>query len=266
MNDKAEVLECPGVYSITCHANGRIYIGSAINLARRHGEHLRMLKRGGHENAHLQRAWNKYGEDVFSWDALFYCDEVDLLSCEQKEIDAHSEQLGWRNLFNMNPCASSRLGSYPSEASRAKMSAHNTRPFTGRKHTDATKATLSARAKARWATPEGRAKMTGREVSPETRRKIGNANRGRRHTDETKRKISAAGKGRIVSEETRRKLGEASKGRRLGIPHTEETKRILSEKMKGRSFSEETRRKISEGVKAARRRKKDDLAALKAQE
>ena len=252
--------ECPGVYSITCHANGRIYIGSAINLARRYGEHLRMLKRGGHENAHLQRAWNKYGEDAFSWDILLCCDEVDLLPYEQKEIDTHSEQLGWRNLFNMNPCASSRLGSYPSEASRAKMSAHNTRPFKGRRHTDATKEKLSALAKERLATPEGHAAICGREVSPETRRKIGDANRGRRHTDETKRKISVAGKGRVVSEETRKKLGEASKGRRLGIPHTEDTKRRISEALKGRQFSEETRRRMSEGVKAAWRRKQGQEA------
>lgn len=48
--------------------------------------------------------------------------------------------------------------------------------------------------------------------------------------------------GKKLTPEQRRKIGEASKGRK----HTEEFKKYMSQKFKGRVFSEETRRKMSE--------------------
>ena len=52
-----------------------------------------------------------------------------------------------------------------------------------------------------------------------------------------------------ISEDTRRKIGEAHKGKqgnRLGVKLSEETRRKMSDAKKGRHHSEESRRKISE--------------------
>ena len=70
---------------------------------------------------------------------------------------------------------------------------------------------------------------TGRDVSEETRRKIGDASRGRHLSEETKRKISEIKKGHPVSDESRRLMSQ----NRSGIYHTEETKRKISESKKG---------------------------------
>lgn len=97
----------------------------------------------------------------------------------------------------------------------------------------------------------------GREVSDETKQKIGDANRGTKHSEETKRLISERlignkyALGYHHTEETKRRLAEASRGNQhsKGYHHTEEMKKHLSEVHKGRPKSEETRRKLSEANK-----------------
>ena len=49
--------------------------------------HRSSLRRGDHRNAHLQAAWNKYGEDSFEFTALELLDPNDLLNAEQNWID-----------------------------------------------------------------------------------------------------------------------------------------------------------------------------------
>lgn len=51
-----------GVYQIYNTVNGKRYIGSSIHIEQRFKEHLRNLRANKHVNAHLQSAWNKYGE------------------------------------------------------------------------------------------------------------------------------------------------------------------------------------------------------------
>lgn len=86
--------------------------------------------------------------------------------------------------------------------------------------------------------------------SEETRRKIGEArkgkpspNKGKHHSEETKRKQSIALKGRHLSEETRRKISEVKKN------ISEETRKKLSEVKKGKQFSEEHKMHLSESCK-----------------
>ena len=55
--------------------------------------------------------------------------------------------------------------------------------------------------------------------SLESRKKIGNANRGRPCSEETRKKLSKLGQGREKSEETRKKLSNALKGRKLTKEH-----------------------------------------------
>lgn len=76
-----------GVYQIRCIPNGKIYIGSAVDLRDRWDHHCQSLRSGAHRNRHLQNAWDKYGETNFEFSILELVDTADLLSAEQEWID-----------------------------------------------------------------------------------------------------------------------------------------------------------------------------------
>lgn len=92
-----------GVYQIRCLPNGKIYIGSAVDLRRRWEQHRGKLRRGSHHNVHLQNAWNTYGEANFSFSILELVHEPDsLLRAEQKWLDkteSSNPDFGF-NIFN----------------------------------------------------------------------------------------------------------------------------------------------------------------------
>ena len=83
----AEIPTSAGVYQIRCRQNGKIYIGSAINLQARWRAHRRDLVNGVHGNPHLQFAWNRYGEKNFEFSIVEYVDEARLLVTEQFWIE-----------------------------------------------------------------------------------------------------------------------------------------------------------------------------------
>ena len=80
--------------------------------------------------------------------------------------------------------------------------------------------------------------------SEETKRKISEASKGKKHpmygkthSEETKQKISEACKDKTLSEETKRKMSEVKKGKKhpmYGKTLSEETKRKMSEAKKGK--------------------------------
>lgn len=103
-------------------------------------------------------------------------------------------------------------------------------------------------------------------LSEETKRKIGIANKGRKHTEESKRKMSETRKGFKHTEETRKKMSKAQKKRSfkqterlrlfnignkrwLGRKHTPEELEKMSIAQKGKIVSEETKKKMSESQK-----------------
>ena len=59
-----------GIYMITCTTNKKIYIGSTCNLYNRRRDHFSALRQKRHGNPYLQRAWNKYGEQAFTFEVL----------------------------------------------------------------------------------------------------------------------------------------------------------------------------------------------------
>ncbi len=85
MSVKAPCLS--GIYRILCKPTGKIYIGSAVNLRERWGQHRRSLYRGNHRNCHLQHAWNKYGEGCFVFSILELVEVPNLLPAEQEWLD-----------------------------------------------------------------------------------------------------------------------------------------------------------------------------------
>jgi len=87
-----------GVYKIKCTANGKFYIGSSTDIARRECEHLRELKKGKHRNAHLQNVYNKYGASSLTFETVFTCPKRLLVMLEQYLLD---EYCGDPNCMNV---------------------------------------------------------------------------------------------------------------------------------------------------------------------
>lgn len=109
MPGKSQTKKIPrssGVYQIRCNANGKFYIGSAVNMPVRWAEHKRKLQRGVHKNHRLQQAWNKYCEESFEFTVMEYVTPAFLLRVEQEWID--KSQCTDRKIgFNIYPIAGS---------------------------------------------------------------------------------------------------------------------------------------------------------------
>lgn len=82
-----ELLKVSGIYCIENRINHKSYIGSSKNLYQRLLKHFALLRHNKHQNAHLQNAWNKYGEDNFEWSIIEMCDNSMLTEREQYCID-----------------------------------------------------------------------------------------------------------------------------------------------------------------------------------
>ncbi len=73
-----------GIYAIPNLADGKVYIGSSIDIRKRAHDHLYLLRRNQHPNLHLQYAFNKYGEMAFELLILQeITNEDELLTMEQ---------------------------------------------------------------------------------------------------------------------------------------------------------------------------------------
>jgi group I intron endonuclease len=164
-----------GIYKITNTVNGKFYIGSSQDIERRWRDHRSALNHNKHHTAHLQSAWNKYGEESFSFAIIFRCQPDELLDYEQAYFSELKPQ------YNHGFVAGSSLGIKRSEASKLKLSlAHIGKP-SGRK---------------------------GKPLSEETRAKLSKAHKGKKitFTDAHRENLSKAGMGHTISEETRAKM------------------------------------------------------------
>lgn len=204
-----------GIYMIQNKINGKMYIGQAVDIEKRWGEHRSGLRGGYHPNKHLQRSWNKYGEENFEFSILLECEESDLNMYEEYyifELMIYDLRVGYNKNYGGD-------SGRPTEETKRKMS----ESAKGEKHP-----------------------MYGKHHSEEAKRKMSESAKGRQFSEETRRKLSEAkkGKGMQFSEETKRKMSEAKKGKY----RSEEIKRKISEANKGRHHSEETKRKLSKSV------------------
>ena len=229
---KARELEVdrPGIYSINNVINGKLYIGSATSLSRRFSEHVRSLRRNGHDNPHLQNSWNKHGEDAFTFNILYFCSEVELIEVEQVFLDTYAEELGWEKLYNIARIAGSRLGVPHSEETKTLMSETRSgdgNGFAGRRHTPESirKMRQSHLGQTPW--------NLGRPWSEEVKAKIGAANTGNvawnrgltKETDERVQEYADKLSGGHIWEEREHPRGFADK------THTEETKERIRQAM-----------------------------------
>lgn len=192
-----------GIYCIINHENGNFYVGSSRRLASRWSAHRRALETGKHEGLGMQRAWNKYGPDVFSFEMLEYCEPADLIPREQHYIDTMKPR------YNRNMIAGKPPATVYTPERRAAIGAR----MKGREHTEQTKQRMSEASK-------------GRKKSPEHVEKIrahaklqGEKRRGTTHTELTKRRISEAAKRRADSPEGIAHLAQARKNKAKIKPH-----------------------------------------------
>jgi group I intron endonuclease len=65
-----------GIYKIVNKANGTCYVGQSQRVKKRIKEHFRLLKLNKHQNPRLQNAFNKHGQDSFSWVIEAVCEDV----------------------------------------------------------------------------------------------------------------------------------------------------------------------------------------------
>lgn len=59
-----------GVFQIRNTVNGKVLLGSSLNLEGPLNGHKFMLKHGSHTNKLLQQEWNEYGPDSFAFEIL----------------------------------------------------------------------------------------------------------------------------------------------------------------------------------------------------
>lgn len=104
-----------GIYEIVNRVNGKRYVGSSVDIRARWMTHLRELRKGTHHAQHLQRSFNKYGEDSFEMNTLLECDRDDLIDYEQIEMDEGYD-------YNSSPTAKNNLGFKLSEETKERYS------------------------------------------------------------------------------------------------------------------------------------------------
>ncbi len=194
----------PGVYVIQNLVNGKVYVGSALNIRKRLRWHLADLRKGRHCNGRLQRAWVEFGASSFAMHPFVNTspERVDRLRLEQLYIDllgACDPAIG----YNIAPKAGSNQGVKRGPLTDEQKE-HLRRINTGKRHSDESKAKTSAALAGRclrgrgfkhseehkdllsetnrqtWKDPEIRARrlaaMSGRPCADSVREKIGDSN------------------------------------------------------------------------------------------
>lgn len=213
------------VYRIINTVSGTYYVGSSTNLYERWRTHRKKLRAGTHPNPKLQASWTKHGESSFGFAILVEFESVqDMEACEEALLAdcvpdpqccnlSMSATTPWRNKGALHPNYGKTHSDGVKAALRgvAKRQWETADPRTGRKHTEESKAKISAKVQA--AIAEGR----GGKFFP---------------SEETRKKMSASLKGNqnakdhVRTEEHCRKLSEANRGNKnfLGKTHSEESR------------------------------------------
>jgi group I intron endonuclease len=205
-----------GIYKIENKENGKMYIGSASSsFAVRFRRHKSDLNANKHHSEILQRAWNKYGADNFTFEIIAACLPDECIRFEQLYIDTYSPE------YNVCPIAGSVKGIKRSETFAEAITERM----------------------------QGNTIWRGRTHTEEAKEKIAIANKGRKpHTtgkhlsEETRQKISQSLKGHTISEELRKKLSESRKGK---SSWNAGTKGVMQAWNKGVEWSESAKTKMS---------------------
>lgn len=91
-----------GIYKILNLITNKFYIGSSNNIKHRWTIHKSSLRNNKHHSQKLQNAWNKYGEENFSFLILEHCDISEIQAKEQFYIDTLSPTYNVREIAESN--------------------------------------------------------------------------------------------------------------------------------------------------------------------
>jgi group I intron endonuclease len=160
-NDNVSLPKAPGIYKIACAANEKIYIGSALDLQRRRADHLRDLRKNRHVNSYLQRAFNKYGQEAFTFEVLELVLLPEMLTAREQCWLDKLKPFGKRG-FNILIKAGSALGYRHTSEAIARISKAN----TGRERSTETLERQSASHRGKPST------FKGKKHTPEAREKL----------------------------------------------------------------------------------------------
>ncbi len=157
----ANILNNSGIYKILNIQTGDYYIGSAVNLRVRKGLHFHHLRENKHHSTYMQRAYNKYGGNVFEFITILICDPKNLLYFEQLCIDK------FKPVYNICKIAGSSLGVKRSQETKRKISDYlkNHRIYYPMPESEKEKRRVGML---------GKKNMLGHAQSEETKKKISN--------------------------------------------------------------------------------------------
>lgn len=102
-----EDLKKSGIYRIINNENGKFYVGSAAGkngIHQRFQDHRKTLRGNRHCNSYLQKSWNKYGEQLFSFEVLEFCEKDKCIEREQYYLNMLNPQ------YNICKTAGNTLG------------------------------------------------------------------------------------------------------------------------------------------------------------
>lgn len=182
---RRDTLKKPVIYHIVNLVNGNFYVGSTNNQRERFRTHRNKLRGSKHHCAHLQAAWNKYGEALFLFRVVEeVADETMLQAAEDVWLAKH---VGESNCYNHGRRSGAPWRGVPKEL----------HPNFGKKLSNDQKALI----------------RTARLAQPDPRL-------GKQHSEETKRRISELKlanpskywQGKERSAETKTKIGDAQRG------------------------------------------------------
>ncbi len=241
-----------GIYKITCTANKRIYIGSALNLRKRKGEHFNGLRNNRHSNPHMQRAWNKYGEQTFIFEVLEYNILPMSLTAREQYWFKKLKPFG-RKGFNIAHEAGSQMGLKHTPETKEKLRQAN----IGKKLSPEVVEKMSQSRRGKklssqhieklrqaQSNPEMREKkrqsLLGLKRSPEEIEKSRQARTGIKRSPESIEKNRQGHLGQKQSPEAIEKIRQANLGRK----HTPEACEKIGNAHRGKTVSPETREKL----------------------
>ena len=143
-----------GVYAIRNNINGFLYIGQSIVIEKRWMQHKSNLRGNIHESALLQKAWNKYGEENFSFILLEKLPQRFLSAAEEwwinhfdsthKGYNVSQGGKGTKGVIPWNVGLRHSKETRYKIAEKAKLRTREKNGFYGKKHTDETRNKLRA--------------------------------------------------------------------------------------------------------------------------